>query len=250
MKTLIFILLLFLPQQELEYKWGKPTSKGVDNYIQRNEHQFIIEYQNYVNDTLFLEPYISTDDLSKYYHYERGESGWFEYPDNIIIDNETKYLDYELKLLTEFEKSGYVETNMFVKAVVMHELTHCYIHQNILITEQNNKLHHDYQQGLRMMPNDNWFTEFIEEGFCEFVVLDMQEMIGSDVKHEINRFDLTTGNRNSYEIKYVYSREFVKPVVMKYGLKQAIQLVVSHAAPTSDEILNPNLYYSRLNTIY
>ena len=96
MKTLIFIFLSLLFQQDLEYKWGRPTSKGIDNYIERNEYQFVIDYQNFIDDTLIYEPFISTDDISDYVGMTENTAGFFERPDNIVISNDTKYMDYEL----------------------------------------------------------------------------------------------------------------------------------------------------------
>ena len=133
MRTLILILFLLLPQQEDLYKRGRPTSKGVDNYVERNEYQFVKDYQNFVKDTLFFEPFISTDDLTDYYSYAEGDMGYYERPDNIIISNEPRYIDYEVRRLSQFERNRYLEATQFVRAVVMHELTHCYFYQIISV---------------------------------------------------------------------------------------------------------------------
>ena len=245
MKTLIILLFLLLPQQD-EYKWGRPTSKGVDDYIERNEYQFVIDYQNFVKDTLFYEPFISTDDLSDYYNYIRGDMGYFERPDNIIISNEPRYIDYELQRLSEYERNRYREATQFVRAVVMHELTHCYFYQIVMIAEYDKKLEYEFRQGLRIIPVDNYGTDFLEEGICEYVVEMMQEMICGEEKIEINRNDLSLAKRNQQRVKYGYSRQFVKPVVEEFGLKHAIYIMVSNKPPSDEEILNPKLYYDRL----
>jgi len=245
MKTLIILLFLLLPQQD-EYKWGRPTSKGVDDYIERNEYQFVIDYQNFVKDTLFYEPFISTDDLSDYYNYIRGDMGYFERPDNIIISNEPRYIDYELSRLNQYERNRYREATQFVRAVVMHELTHCYFYQIVMIAEYDKKLEYEFRQGLRIIPVDNYGTDFLEEGICEYVVEMMQEMICGEEKIEINRNDLSLAKRNQQRVKYGYSRQFVKPVVEEFGLKHAIYIMVSNKPPSDEEILNPKLYYDRL----
>lgn len=242
----ITIVFLFFGQQD-EYKWGRPTSKGIDRYVERNEYQFIIDYQNFIGDTLFYEPFISTDDLSKYYVYNEGDAGYFERPDNIIITNERRFIDYELSRLNVFRKSQYREANMFVRSVVMHELTHAYFHQIMIIAQNEKVLEYEFRQGLRMLPVDNYYTEFLEEGICEFVVQDMGESIAWDEQVFLNKNDLSTANRNTYEIKYRYSSQFVKPIIEKYGLKPAILIIVSHKPPSLEEILNPKLYYDRLN---
>ena len=246
MKTLILILFLLLPQQQDEYKWGKPTSKGVDNYVERNEYQFVIDYQNHIKDTLFLEPFISTDDLTRYYEYSRGESGYYERPDNIIIDNNPNYVDYELRRLNPYRRNQYVEVNKFVRGVVMHELTHCYFYQNELAVQFGDSLHRDYREGLRMIPTDNYFTEFIEEGFCEWVAADMDEIIPRSEEVLVFKKDMSRQSRNTYRIKYSYARQFVAPIIERYGLRDAIRVVVSQPAPTEEEILKPQRYYDRL----
>ena len=127
MYKLIIILLLFLsPQQkELEYKAGKPTSKGIDNYTKQNESVFVGKYQKFIKDTLY-NYYISTEDFTKFADYDSIELGRFYIPDEIIITNETKYKDYQLGLLTKFKKKLLNESDQFVEGVVMHELTHDY----------------------------------------------------------------------------------------------------------------------------
>lgn len=246
MKLLILILILFLPQQQDEYKWGIPTSKGIDNYVERNQYDFITEYQNHIGDTLYFEPFISTDDLSDYVGLNESTAGFFERPDNIIINNKPVYIDYEVRRLTDYQKASYRGNNMFVKGVVMHELTHAYIYQIIMIAEYDKKLAYEWRQGLRMIPMDNYYTSFLEEGICEAVVIDMQEMIGYRDKVGISKSDLSNHNRNNYEVKYRYSQQFVRPVIQEYGLKTAIYLMVSNKPPNNEEILKPDLYYQRL----
>jgi len=246
MRLLILTVLLLLPQQELEYKWGRPTSKGVDKYIEANEYQFIIDYQNHVGDTLYFEPFISTDDLSDYVSYSRGEAGFFERPDNVVIHNRANYIDYELRLLSDFRKSQYREANKFVRGVVMHELTHAYIYQIQVVQGHLKQLEYEWRQGLRMLPVDNYYTEFIEEGICEYVAADMGTIIPYDEDVVLIKNDLSNSNRNSYEIKYRYASQYVSVLIKKYGLKPAIELIVANKPPSKEEILKPRLYYDRL----
>jgi hypothetical protein len=252
MKTIIIALLVTLSvmavsqDRDRDYRWGRPTTKGIEKYVDANWFVFISDYQDFIKDTLFYEPFISTDDLSEYCRYSGAELGYFEYPDNVVVTNEPRYIDYELQRLNEFRRQEYRETNRFVRGVVMHELTHCYFYQQMMAVKQGDSLHNDFKQGLGMMPVDNFSTEFIEEGFCEFVTLDIGEMIGSDEKIVLTRNDLSQTRRNNYDVKYRYSRQFVSAIIKTYGLQQAIRLVVSHAAPSQEEILKPELYYQRL----
>jgi hypothetical protein len=245
-RTLILILFLLLSQQELEYKWGIPTTEGINNYVERNEYQFVVDYQEYIGDTLINEPFISTDDLSDYVGFDERTAGFFERPDNIVISNETRYVDYELRRWNEERKNRYRGNNMFVRGVVMHELTHAYFYQVTRIAEYEHDLEYEWRQGLRMIPVDNYYTEFIEEGFCEAVVVMMDEIIPYPDDLGISKADLSPRNRSRYEVKYVYSSKFVKPIIDEYGLKAAIYLVVSNKPPSLEEILDPKTYYDRL----
>jgi len=243
---LSLISLLSFSQDDL-YKWGRPTSKGVDAYVERNWLVFIEDYQEFVNDTLFFEPFISTDDLSDYVNYTRGDMGYYERPDNIIISNEPRYIDYELSRLSDYEKNRYREATQFVRGVVMHELTHCYIYQIMMMAQYDKKLEYEWRQGLRIIPVDSYGTDFLEEGVCEYVVELMDEMICGTERIVISRNDLSIANRNQQRVKYAYSRQFVKPVVEEYGLKAAIYLMITNKPPSDEEILDPDLYYDRLN---
>jgi len=247
MRWLVVIPFLFLgATQDYEYKWGRPTSRGVDDYIEHNEYQLVIDYQNFIHDTLFYEPFISTEDLTKYYNYVDGDAGYFERPDNILINNKSNYIDYELQWLSEYRRSQYREATMFVRAVVMHELTHCYIYQIMMIAEHDKNLALEFRQGLRIIPLDNYGTDFVIEGICEAVVTMMGEMIAYDEKIYITKSDLSLQRRNGYETKYRYSQQFMKPVIEEFGLEAAIYMVVSNKPPSDEEILNPSLYYDRL----
>jgi hypothetical protein len=246
MKTLVFILLFLLPQQDLEYKRGIPTSKGVDNYVEANELQFVLDFQTHVNDTLFYEPFICTEDLTKYYDYNDGEAGYFERPDLVLINNKSNYIDYELRLLSKYRKSKYREANMFVRSVVMHELCHAYIYQLKMLAQHQKVLEYEWQQGIRMLPVDNYYTEFIEEGICEYLVQDMEVSIAYDQQLFLIKDDLKRARRNTYEIKYRYSSQYVAPVIEELGLKQAILLFIGSKPPSQEEILSPKLYYDRL----
>lgn len=246
MRWLILISFLFLgTTQDYEYKRGRPTTKGIDAYVEANWLPFIADYQKFIGDTLFFEPFISTDNLSKYYDYTDGDAGYFERPDNIIITNEEKYIDYEVKLLSRYERNGYQEASMFVRAVVMHELTHCYVYQIMMMAQHDKKLAYEFRQGLRIIPVDHYGTNFLEEGICEYVVEIMGEMIVSDEVIVITKTDLQQ-HRNSHEVKYRYSRQFVTPIVQEFGLEPAIYMILSNKPPNDVEILNPKLYYDRL----
>ena len=63
----LFILLLLAPLQErpdYPLKNGRPTSKGIDRYIEENGDALIMELQDFIGDTLY-NTYLYTEDLSK-----------------------------------------------------------------------------------------------------------------------------------------------------------------------------------------
>jgi len=245
--VIISFLLLGVSQgvgQELEYKRGKPTSRGIDIYVEANWLVFIADYQNHIGDTLTFEPFISTDDFSDYYSYVEGDAGYFEHPDNVLINNKANYIDYELRLLSNYRKSQYREATMFVRAVVMHELTHAYIYQIMMMCQYDKNLAYEFRQGLRIIPVDHYGTEFVTEGICEYVMYDMGVAIAYDQKIVLNKKDLE--NRNSYEVKYRYSKQFMEPVIKEFGLEAAIYMILSNTPPSDEEILSPKLYYDRL----
>ena len=111
-------------------------------------------------------------------------------------------------------------------------------------------LHKDYKEGMRTIPKYNYYTEFLEEGICEFVCDDMGEMIAFPEHQYLKPRDLDSDNRDSYEVKYRYSRQFIEPVMRAYGIRDAIYKLVTQPPPTEEEILNPMLFYLRLGIYY
>jgi len=116
-----------------------------------------------------------------------------------------------------------------------------------MIARQKGELALEFQQGLRIIPtpNSNYGADFIEEGICEYQTLLMGEII-YDQRISVTRNQLRN-KPESYEVMYRYGMWFVKPIVDKLGLKAAIYLMVSNKPPSQEEILQPQLYYDRLN---
>ena len=141
MKKLIYILLLLNPlniSQDYPLKNGKPTSRGVEQYIEDKGDSLVIEYQNFVGDTLF-DVLIYAEDLSDYEVYDSLELGSY-YPHEIIITTAELFIAYELADLSKFERAFIKESNKFVKSTVFHELTHHYL-DKIIWEMQNLKMY-------------------------------------------------------------------------------------------------------------
>lgn len=52
--------------------------------------------------------------------------------------------------------------------------------------------------------------------------------------------------KNSNEIKYYYSIQFLKPFLDSLGVGEGINVLIRNSPPSYNEILNPNIFYKRL----
>jgi hypothetical protein len=243
--SLIFALIFSnIYCQKLEYKQGRPTSKGINEYIGENEENFLIEYQEFIQDTLF-DVYFEVDNLSEYYNYD-NELGTFSYPNLITITNEERYLDYELQLCSKYKKSQYVENNAFVKSVAMHELSHYYFYLVVRkLKDMHAEVDNNYLSGLRMFPNNVYGSDFLEEGFCEYISWKMGMMI-VDNNYVPKSQQYVVENQKAYEIKYRYARIYVEKIMNIYGIKKGLRLILTNKPPSYEEIFKPELYLERL----
>lgn len=243
MKTITILLLLLFFQTKIEFI-GKPTTEKINAYIKENEYQFIVDYQNFIGDTL-NDVYIVSDDLSTYYNHNELELGYFYFPNEIIITNEELFLEYRLKNLSKFKKNIYGRSNQFVYAVVMHELTHFYFQQIITEAKANNiAIDRAYTSTLRLYPYSQYGAEFIEEGLCEYIPIKMGEIIASEnyqptVKEIVD-------NQNDYSIKYGYSSQYISSFVDSLGLKETILLLIRNQPPSLAEICDKDKFLRRL----
>lgn len=254
---LVIITLSFSPEQELQYKNGKPTSNGIDNYVKTNENQFIKEFQQYVNDSLYNDIFITTEDLSKRTDYDSLELGRTEIHNNysyeIIITNETKFSDYEINSLTpKGRKKKFNEYDQFVKATVFHELMHIYIIQQMLIVNMKGKLN-TYYCYVQLYPNAEmkFGADFIQEGICEYIIRNKKEIIQYNNEYFPDTKDDLLNKKNVFNVKYKYSSQFLKDFLdittKQYGnIKIGIEMLLENNPPTYQEILNPNLFFYRL----
>jgi hypothetical protein len=221
-----------------------PTTKGIDSYVINNKDKIIQEYQKFVRDSLG-EVCIETDSLNEYSGYDSIELGRFYEPDEIIISNQEKYIAYQLSDLSKSEKRKITESNRFVKAIIIHELTHLYFLQikNEVIRNKENICH---EYSVRFV-KPKFGTGFIEEGICEYVVQKMNESIISKKIYIPKTTEEIINPNNLYAIKFIYSSYYVKNFLDAMGLKNGIKVLIKNKPPTYDEILNPNLFFARLN---
>lgn len=253
MYPLLIILLLLIPIQEKSsypLKDGRPTSKGIDSYVEDKAEDLIQEFQEYIKDTLY-NTNIYTEDLSKYLDQQPQELGMY-YPNEIFINNAGFFVAYELKGLSRQSNDTISSSNQFVKAAVFHELMHHYIYQLKIEMRQQDQIRVDraYQSFFRIYSHrDDPGPRFIEEGICEYVTLEMGEIISRSRPFIPKKAkDLNRPDRD-YEIFYRYSAYCLDEFLDTTGLKQGIKILLHNPPPSVQEILDPELYFARLKGI-
>lgn len=228
-------------------KNGRPTSKGIARYIEERGDSLIIEYQNFVNDTLF-NVWIYADDMNDYSIHDSMELGRY-YPYEIYINTAELFLAYELADLTIKQRNLLEESNKFVKAVVFHELTHNYIHQISIEmrAEDNVSVDRAYQTHIWIIRSYETFgSVFIEEGICEYMVGRMGELIPPKKLFVPANVQELISKKNQYMISYKYSAQFLKTFLDTTGFKKGVKLLLHNAPPNYEEILHPDKFFARL----
>jgi hypothetical protein len=241
------LLLIPQSQQKNPYynKAKKPSSWGITAYIKNNEASLIAEYE-YLVDTLY-DVYIFAEDISK--SSDVKSLGEFYIPDQIVITTEEEYIEYELKNLTKYQQRVFPYTLRTVKAVVFHELTHAYFYQISYLTRQEGKTVSPEYGNIRLFPNaaSRFGSSFIEEGVCEYVVYMLNEstpMIEIEIPTKVE--DLMNKDKE-VNILYSYSVFFLRDFLDEHGLKEGIRILIQNKPPTYEEILNPKLFFNRIN---
>jgi hypothetical protein len=254
--AIILFLLVFPQQQVYQYKHNRPTKQGIDYYVRVNKHKIQKELEDFLKDTIFLDVEISTDDISEYvgndsldmaYHFTYKDGG-----DEIILDNRERYVAYDINDLSKLRRLTLSTYNRFVKTALIHELMHSYFLQKIIMAKNDSVRvykEYDYKQmtAIRMYPNieEDYGASFIEEGVCQYVVQQMKQEIQYKTPIPESVQDLTGSNTNS--IKYNYSVEYLRKFLDHYGVGKGIEILIKNKPPIYSEILNPELFFNRLN---
>lgn len=246
----ILTLFLFLGQktQDNPYynKKGKPSTYGIKKYIYDNQEDLIKEYGFYI-DSLYSEVVIFTDDLSDY-----DDSGLGEYYttfNEIYITEEELYIAYEFKDLSKFKQRMSSHVDRTVKGVVFHELTHAYIQQTIYILQRDNyPVSKEYGQ-LRIFPSPqlSFGAKFIEEGICEYMLYYLDESSPIE-NHFIPKTETELLDKlNEINVLYIYSVVFLQEFLDTEGIYRGIRILLCNRPPSYEEILNPSMFFARLN---
>jgi hypothetical protein len=251
-KVLIILLLLVPLQEKQDYplRNGRPTSKGIDRYIDENAEALTLEFQEFIGDTLH-NANIYTEDLSRNNDHNPLELGNY-YPNEIFINNAEVFIAYERKGLSKRGRDTIISTNLFVKAAVFHELMHHYIYQLAIEMLRTDQIEVDraYQSFFRIYSNrEDPGLKFIEEGICEYVTLKMKETISPKRPYIPKKLSDLTRPENAYDVFYKYSAYCLTEFLDTTGLKQGVKILLHNPPPSSEEILETELYFARLEGI-
>lgn len=250
MKHLIIISLFLLPlghPEEYPLKNGKPTREGIERYIEDNRESFIREYQDFVQDSLH-DVLVYAGDFGNEGSPYSLELGWY-FMNEVIISSDPQYIAYELADLSRFKRSRYSESNHFVKSALYHELTHHYINLIGREMEDMDLIHVDpaYHNNMWNLQGSSKFgSTFIEEGICEYLCGKMDEIIVPDRPFIPATQNELTDMNNRYKVMYKYSAHYLKTFLDTSGFKRGVKILLHNPPPSYEEILNPDLFYERL----
>ena len=231
-------------------KNGRPTTKGIEQYVEDNEASMIREFEEFIGDTL-SDIYIYTEDLTDNGYFDPKELGRY-YPNEIFVTNTEVYMAYQMSWLTKRGRDSVSASNLFVKATVFHELAHHYMNQ--LSIEMSRiegiPVHRAYQAFFRIYRDQNDIgAKFIEEGICEYVTGKMGEIIPPRKPFIPKSIEDLLDEENSFNVYYKYSSHILTDFLETTGLKRGIKILLHNPPPTNEEILNPDLFFTRLQGI-
>lgn len=249
LRRLVFILLLFLfdPSEDYPLKNGRPTSKGIQQYVEDKADSLVRVYQQYVGDTLY-NVWIYAEDLKAYEVHDSLELGRY-YPNEIYINTDELFIAYEVADLKKSSRTNNEESNRFVKSTIFHELTHEYIYQisRQMLYVEHTGVHKAYQTFIWILRSHEAFgAEFIEEGICEYMTERMGEIIPPRRVPVPRTVEELTDKKNRYWITYKYASRYLKPFLDTAGFTRGIRILLYNPPPNFEEILQPDLFYGRL----
>lgn len=250
METLITIWILVIQvgiSEDYPLINGKPTSNGIKLYVEQNSDSLVREFQEFVEDTLY-NVWIYADELKEQEGSECIELGRF-YPHEIYITTAELFEAYELDDLSPEQRGGLRECNKFVKAAIIHELTHEYVDQIGIEMQSVYNIHVDksYQTGIWIVNSPKIFgSSFIEEGISEYLTGKMGELIPPSHVEVPVTIDELIDRDKEFMFKYKYASAFLKSFLDSTGFKKGVQILLHNPPPSYEEILHPDLFFRRL----
>lgn len=248
---LIFIACICSIQQDgkLNYSNGKPTTMGIDWYVNNKENQreFIAEYQKIIKDSLYNDIYFRTEsiDNDNVLAYNQINANECE----IVVDNHENYRAFVYN-----SNNDYYDNDYFLKATVMHEISHYYFYQVMVEMQKilHLKVNEYYTTNLYIYPNRElqYGAKFIEEGFCTYIIQRFK------YSHEyanvkIPKISELLNKKLDFDIQYLYASKvlwnfFDTSIALNGSVKEALLILLSNKPPNYMEIINTNLYFDRL----
>jgi hypothetical protein len=262
---LIFIIFLYAQNVQLadnkylqerfkiEYANGRPTTMGIDWYInnKQNQQNFLREYQKIIKDSIYNDIFFRTETPKKktsILAYNLLTSNSCE----IIVNNRESYRAFEYDSTKLWD---YTDEDYFLKATVMHEISHYYFYQVIIEMQRirNINVNVYYTADLYMFPNQElqYGSKFIEEGFCEYVIQRFNltpEFVNVRIPQYKKDFEDQSAN---FDIQYIYSSKYLWNFLdMSIGLtgsvKEGLMIILNNRPPNYQEMLKPAMYFDRL----
>lgn len=250
MGTVTYILFLFMQVGSsggYPLENGRPTSKGIELYVEQNSQRLVKEFQDFVNDTIY-NVWIYADELQDQWACDSIELGMF-YPHEIYITTAELYEAYELDDLPSEQRGSILESNKFVKAIMIHELTHEYVNQIGVEMQSVFHIHVDkaYQTGLWIVNSYETFgSSFIEEGISEYLTGEMGELIPPEQVKIPLSIEQLLDRESAYMVKYKYASVFLDTFLDTTGFKKGVQILLHNPPPSYEEILQPERFFGRL----
>jgi len=250
LRTLGLVILLFktlVVFADYPLKDGKPTSKGIEMYIEEMADSVVMEFMDFVDDTIY-NLYIYAENLADYGIEDSLELGRY-FAHEIYITTAESFIAYELDDLPKWKRNSLEESNKFVKAALLHEICHEYTNQVAIEMRSIDGIRVDpaYQTNIWIiMSYETFGSTFIEEGICEYLIERMGEIVPPRQPEIPETLEELTDNRNRYPFVYKYSAHFLKDFLGSVGFKRGIKLLLHNPPPTYEEILDPPRYFNRL----
>ena len=88
--------------------------------------------------------------------------------------------------------------------------------------------------------------KFIEEGICEYVNVKMKQTISLKRPYIPKKLSDLSKPENAHDILYKYSTYCIEEFLDTTGLKRGIKILLHNRPPSSEEILEPELFFARL----
>lgn len=248
-KLIIVLIFIIFTAEKCIDEYHYITSEGIERFVEDSAMVYIDQFEAFVGDTFINDIFIYTDDLTDYVGYDGKESGMFFYPNEIIINTiPSRFVAYRLADLSQYQRDRYLTVNMFVKATMLHEITHAFFIETIHIMQFERK-HVEYSyRNFRIISirEDDLGARFIEEGVCEYMVQKMNESAPPiEVYRPTWKSDITA-KENNYKVFYEYSAYYLKEFLDNHTLREGIEILVRNKPPTQEEILKPELFFQRL----